>query len=724
MTEQPHSYRVTLPLVAKCASCSKAQAVLGEGVCAECGEPLPADQVKMVRAAVKARRAAFKSALERLGTRVEAQSEKLASFETRGVPLSDRDHLVQVIQPAFDWTGDRNPKVKQVLEGSLWDPSEPETRASFTSLLRELDSNLARIESLRSTMPPALWRGVHRALVRSAMNFVRAQSRMASIIIAADYNQAVKLREQFDRYTAEATRHAEQVGRQFQLIRQSFGDGPFRSDGSIDFATAAWTGVGAAVTSVKQAAQLVRTAFAGVPGVATLPEQYVLALLPTLSMGARTADHELLVARARALRDVLDAADASGGWIADSELLISRFSTGTARISEETERLAQQWKAGLPRRHVVRSVVEAYRELVEGALRDLGGIVLTASRASRGEPDGQYTPEVVDGIQSGEVVEEFIRLGAPCANNIDMLYRNASAHASLTITDNGITFEQRRIENRRTVNLRTETLTDDQFVEQYLLLHEMLLALQLTLYPWLASHPDAGVQAAFAATPSSPHVVESTLSLLGGLAGLVSVEVSIDDDRILITGTPRGHMTDQAMINALSLVPAAFSAEPARSTVVLALDGLRRVEFKRTEFVLDDQILNAEGRAQSGLASARWLLESTGELSDYAQATWVTLALTELHYRCAELAPSDRLHAVSLAKDALTRLDEVLPESVRSSLTQAAIGYLTVLATYLEDPAAPSALRQRAADSVAEAHRIGELARSVRDSGGTPAISE
>ena len=200
-------------------------------------------ELALVRAAVRARRAAFKSALERLGSRIEAQSEKLASFETRGAPLSDRDHLDQVIQPAFGWIGDRNPKVKQLLEGSLWDPAEPETRASFTALLKELDANLARIESLRSTMPPASWRGAHRALARAAMGLVRAQYLMASIIIAADYNQAAELRERFDSSMAEATRHAGQVGQQLRLISQSPGDGPFiTSDGSIDFAAAAWSG--------------------------------------------------------------------------------------------------------------------------------------------------------------------------------------------------------------------------------------------------------------------------------------------------------------------------------------------------------------------------------------------------------------------------------------------------------------------------------------------------
>lgn len=711
MTELRAPYTVKIKIVAQCASCRETQAVLRDALCARCGEPLPAEQVLEVRAAVKARRSAFKSSLERLGRRIEAQ----AGIRDRGDPLSDHGHLTRIMQPALDWMKDSSSQVKLILGSCFWDPANPEDREYFANLVRELDRGLEQVEALRSTMPPALWRGVHRAIARSGMSLVRAQYLMASLIVAADYNQALELRGKFDRHTAEAAMHAERVADQIDMIRRSPDEGAFRLDGSVDFAAVAWTGVGGSISSIAQAADLVRSAFAGVPGIDGLAEEHALALLPGLSMSARIADYELLIARAQALRAALDAADGGGAWVGDPGLLAHQFISGTNRVTEETARLALQWKAGLPRRHVMRTMTEAYRELVEGALRGFGGVVLIAGRAGRKEPDGQYTEEVVNGIQSGEIVDEFIRLGAPCANNIDMLYRNASAHASVHVTDGGVTFQQRRIENNRAVNPREETLTDDQFLEQYLLLHEMLLALQLALYPWLASHPDGDIRAALASAPPSTSALNTTLGLLGGLAGLRDVQASIVDGHVALRGTPIGDLTDESMIGMLTLVPAAFGHGADIGTVTLDLAGLRPVVFDRGEFALGDKGDTAEGRAKTGLVCARWVLLSTGKLSDYAQAAWVTGVIADLHLRCAALAPTDRQRAAALAREGLRRAEEVVPTAVRSNLTAAALGSLTVLANFLGDPVARASLAQAAADSVAQAHRIGEVARGLRD---------
>lgn len=43
---------------------------------------------------------------------------------------------------------------------------------------------------------------------------------------------------------------------------------------------------------------------------------------------------------------------------------------------------------------------EAFRQLVEGAMRDLGGVILVAARAYRGDDNGTYEYDVVEGIQA------------------------------------------------------------------------------------------------------------------------------------------------------------------------------------------------------------------------------------------------------------------------------------------------------------------------------------
>jgi hypothetical protein len=196
------------------------------GQCPDCGHPLPDDEVREVRAAVGARRRAFKVALQRLGQRVTVTADSMSAFATRGVPLSDHEHLDQVILPTLAKLSDPLPKVKQLLESCIWDPSEVGTVAAFGELVTELDAGLARVGLLRDTMPPMAWRAVHRELARAGMALLRGQLAMATTIVAVDLGAARKLHGEGESWFGAAAQHARRIATQIEIIRNSPADGP------------------------------------------------------------------------------------------------------------------------------------------------------------------------------------------------------------------------------------------------------------------------------------------------------------------------------------------------------------------------------------------------------------------------------------------------------------------------------------------------------------------
>lgn len=538
-----------LALAALCSECGQPRPVLGPGLCPECGSPLDAEHVRQVRAAIRARRNAFKVMVQRLRERIGALGDALAEFKTDGVPLSPAEHLDQVLLPAMSVSNERTTKVGQLLEARVWDPEEAGTVAAFGELVKELDDGLAWVASLRDTMPPIEWRAVHRETVRTAM----------------------------------AT---------------------------------------------------------------------------------------------------LDTADGSA-WVIEHALLVERMWLGLDRISRETERIGADWRHGLPRRHVMRTLTEAYRELVEGALCDLGGIILIAARAGRCEPDGAYEKATVDGIKSGEVVSELIRQGRPCTDGVNMLYRNASAHASVTLTDTGIIATQREIRDGRVLSSKTAELTDEQFNEQLVELLELLLALELALLPWATGHADPDLAGALAAAAPSELQRDQTIALLAGLAGLSDVSVTLKDGDMTVVANAPATLPDDSAFSVLSLVPAAFGTKPKPTRVTLSISGSQPVSFSPEEFGYDDAGEQAHTLALTGLVSAKWLVESRGRFGAREEAIYVTAPLTLFRAECEQLATSDLDAALRSAERVRKRVDAVLTVERRSPATRSALEQIDALSARL-----------------------------------------
>lgn len=725
------TYTVRLVLVVPCSTCMEARSVQGSATCPVCGNLLPADLTATVRDSVRRRRQAFKGRLGRLERRMHEVTDGPLTFATRGVPLGESEHLTKVLRPATVKLEARHQTLKRILATGTWDPSESGCINDFNELVGTLDTGLTFVTELREVMPPIEWRAVHRELVRAAAQQVRGQVSIALTISAPDADAAMKLQETGNRSFAAGASHAERANMLIELARRAPSDGPFQPDGSLDIAALTWASVGEESVSIANGSEVIRNAFADVPGMSTAPDEYAVMLLPLLAQAARIVDHETLVERTRQLRAVLDAADASSAWLSDASLLVSRVQRGLDRITNEAARLGREWRHGLPRGHVMNSLTEVYRQLVEGALRDIGGIILIATRAGRNEDNGVYEQEVTGGIKAGEIVTELERIGTPCGGAVNMLYRNASAHADIEVTDTGIMATTRVIENGRVTDSATKILSDAEFSEEVVALHEILLALQLAVLPWLWSHPAKDVVEALRVASPTPEQRSRVLALLAGMAGLHDVSVATDGRHVTISAALREDAADRREIGILSVVVAAFGATPGVAEVTVHVANRHPVTFKRAEFVGSEDDGTPHGLTMLGLTTAKWLVGSGAGWTDRDEATYVTFPLTRVHFGCMRLAGStphsteniDK--AVESARLVRARLDELLAPKLRSSLTRRAIYQLDTMAASLmgltesrrglRSSAEAQILAQKAAATHGPMYQVQEEAKAIRD---------
>jgi hypothetical protein len=725
-------FAVKLDLAATCPCCSQQRAVKAAGMCPQCGTRLPQDAVTAVRAAVRARWQAFKGRLGRLSDRMHAATDGPLTFATRGAPQSKPDYFINTLRPAVKTMGERHDAVMGIFANCEWRPTESDCIKTFASLVQILDTEIDFIAQLSQTMPPLELRGVHRELTRAAAQFARGHVITAQTICAVDADEAVRLMGAAEHEITGAANHLERATDLYGLVKRSPSSNPFRTDGSLDVATLVWSVVNQEATTILDVAGLVRGAFGGMPDISQLADHYATLLVPALAVGAGVIDPEMLTARVRQLRSVIDGAGVPSSWIAQPAVLVDRIQRGNERLNDELERLGRHVQYGLPRMDVMRSQTEAYRNLVEGALRDLGSVLLIAARAGRGTENGTYETDVIDGIQAGEVVSELDSMGLPCRGAINMLYRNANAHADIEVTDTGIIATERRIEQNRVVRRDQQSLSDDEFAEELVSLQEVLLALELAIVPWLWSTADSRLAAAVASTPITKRQRDQAMAVVGGLAGLHDVHTSLDGSRIIITAEAYKDDSDRRESKILSLVPLAFGSSPDIEKVSLHIKGLRLVMFDRSEFLESAPNDAPHKLPMLGLTVAKWLLKSESAWTECDEATYATFPLTMLFFACCKLAGSTPPRtgnideAVRYLEPVLARLDDVLPTGRRSRLTRQAVELATSLVTGLKviaesrrgqkSPAEGERQGQKIAAGLQPMYEIQEVAKALRDS--------
>ncbi|KAA2250706.1 hypothetical protein F0L68_38780 [Solihabitans fulvus] len=685
---EPEALVVRLALAVACSACQQPQPALLSGACPDCGTPLDPDAVAAVRDAIRQRRDAFRRRLQQLAKRMHSLTDPPLVFARRGTPRNDNHHLVEVLQPAFGTLRTSRQTVAELLATGTWAPEEHGTVAAFNALVQALDAALDYVTTLRTTMPPIGWRAVHRELTRAAAEQARGNVLMALTITAPDLVAARRQSEASNQAFATGTRHVERVAALINRIRQAPRDGPFQLDGSLDIAALTWSSTGQKGMSIADGATIVREAFADIPGMSSLPDEHALMLLPTLASSARAVDLDLLIRRAQELRKVLDDADRSTPWITDHGLLISRLNRGGARLMDEAERIGREWRHQLPRRHIMNTLTEVYRQLIEGALRDLGGAVVVAARGAA--RNATYQQDVVDGMKAGKVVDELRCLGVMREIDVDMVYRNASAHADIEVTDTGIVATERVIENDRVKSSSTMSASDEEFYEDLVALQELLMAMQLAVLPWLWLHTNTTIAAAVASAPADDQQRAHILALLAGMSGLRDVVVSVDEDLVTVSATPNHAVSlAETARSALSIAPGALGAVPSAGRVRLNIDGLVPVTFTRTEFrppAVDDEAPHE--LPLLGLVNAKWLIDSGAGLGPQEEAKYVTWPLALLASQCADLVVSTPPEtenidsAITSLRIFRTRLDEVMPIN-RSSLTQRAVTQIDILTASL-----------------------------------------
>jgi hypothetical protein len=706
-------YEVNLIFVVSCPVCAEARTPLPSGACASCGHQLPVDLVAIVRDAIKLRRQAFKGRLIKLAERMKVVEIDASTFVTRGTPSTPDDYRDQVLRPHIKELPLRGATVARILSDTQWDDAAGNRIGQFNELVGLLEAGLTAVVALAKMMPPLEWRAAHRGLTRSMLSQLRGQIMIALTLSASDAAASRDLQEEGQRAFDAGLRQAEWVAALVRLASLAPSDSPFQADGSVDIATLAWDYVGKEATSIAQGAEIALAAYKDVPGIDDLPEYYAVLLLPLLATSGRVADHDLLMARTKQLRQVLDGPSGTADWLIDPELLVVRMRRGMIQINQMTERLGREWRANLPRDHIANSLAEIYLKLVERAFLDLGSIILVAARAERGDSDnGSYEKAVVDGIKAGEIASELDAMGGSCANAVDMLYRNANAHASIEITATGIIATERVIKNHREEAFTTVELSDAEFAEEIVSLHETLVAFQLTIITWAWGRSELSTLM-MTLRPDQSEIAQG-LGLLGGVAGLRDVKCSIEDDHFTIAASLReGGSQNESGI--LSLVPAAFGFSPDVNRVTLGITGWRPVAYDRAEFDALEPDKSPHKPVMLGLITAKWLFQSGSHWSPYDEATYVTLQLTAMHVASMELAISTPQRteniesAVASLQLAKSRLDEVLPVEKRSSLTKRAVAQLDILTRAL----AGIAEGRRGRIPVSQMQRFGQQAAAT-----------
>jgi hypothetical protein len=680
--------------------------------------------------AVAGRRQALKGRLGRLEARMRKLTDFPLAFAPLGAGYAAGAYEEEVFKQGVSRREKRSGAIASILGTSTWDSDHPEFRDAFTRLVGLLDDGLTFVNQLTQVFPPVELRGIHREWTRAEAELIRGQCQLAMGLVAPDVPAVRRLNETAQKSLDEAKQHAERLAALFERLKRSPPDGPFQADGALDLAALAWGTVGRNPTSLGQAADLVRTAFAELPPIAHLDTPHAVLLLPAVTLGASTIDFDLLLRRCTELRRILDSPPTTY-WIQDPDLMVARLQRALRKTHDEVERLGREFVNDAPRKHCLRSLNDAYRELSEGPLRDLGAVLVVAARATRGEVNGTYEQAVVDAVQAGDVVTELDRHGGLFAGAVDLIFRNAGAHAGFDILDDGVEATQRIIKAGREVDRRSVKLSDEQFVEVVVSLNELLVALQLTVLPWVWAAPSLGLALAEQQTALTHDDQLRLASFMAGLSGITSPRIAIGADHAVVQGSPA--KTEAGGVDAaqlLTIVPTLFGLDAGIASVRVELEGLRPVTFARDELPDFDDQASLYQQARVAFFQVKWLLESGLPFGAREQAMWVTVPLTSACFHCGEQVVEGSLtveamqHGREALRAVLGDLGKVLPRD-RSRLTRQAIAgsrtFLRALSGLIDiaNGIAPDTLsmtfRREAVAAIAATHAIQQEAVKIRD---------
>ena len=609
---------------AQCPACGMTTLLRRNRKCAGCGSDLGDEAGPNVGEAVRRRRQVFKGRIERLTRQAQDSMILQPSFTRSGQGVSLTDYVDTVFGPSLDTVTALTSDVRMELRAVTWDPQEdPRCITSFQRIVSALDRGMTLVTTLANQLPPIEVRAAHRILTRTIGQIIHGYITIIEALIAIDPDEALERQQEGQRLLTLGARTLEPLPRIINRASRDASPGWWMSGDTLDLAAIAWEGVENASTTINQAADIVRTALAMIPGVTELSDAEALLLLPATVLPIVFADPYLLQERAGLIRDVLTKADSIvPEWIQDPDELVLRISEGVRAVNEQVERLGFAATGPNSRRMTIQLLADVYVELVEGPLRDLGSVVVIAARATEGEPNGRYIPVIARGVQAGDTIQALERLGPLWRDAVQMLLRNAGAHAGVHVLDVGVAMTQRRIENGVVVDEQTVEMSDAEFAEEFARLNEASLALQLGIVPWLFTHQSAHVVLARQAASPTLREREGLVRLLAGLQGLLHVSVERDGNTLIVRAEAADG-TDASSPLILSLVPAIFHSWADVDSVSLNIGTRNPVTYERAEIPDVDPLSGQQDLVAVGLMGRRWLGDLSGDAAIAADITYL-----------------------------------------------------------------------------------------------------
>jgi len=610
---------------AQCPVCGMVTLLRHDRQCAGCGATLDDEARSRVDEAVKRRRRAFKVRLERLTKRVQESGILQPSFTRtgQGVPLTE--YVAHVFRSSLDDVTAITDTMRTEMRAVTWDPQEKSPcLTSFRQVVGALDRGITLVTTLANHLPPIEARAAHRLLTRTIGQLIHGYVTITTALIANDPDEALERQQAGQHLFTQAARTLGLLPRIITRASKQASPGWWMSGDTLDLAAIAWEGVENVPTTIDHAADVVRAALAMIPGIPELSDAEALLLLPATVFPVAVADPVLLQERAGLLRGVLDRADSTTpDWIQDPEELVLRINEGIRVVNEQVERLGFAATSPNSRRMTILLLADMYTKLVEGPLRDLGGVVVIAARAAGGEPNGRYIPAIARGVQAGDAVQELERMGPLWHEAVRMVVRNASAHGGVRVLDEGVALTQRRIENGVVVDEWTVDMRDAEFAEELARLSETCLALQLGIVPWLLTHQSEDIKRVRQAVSLTRQECEGIVRLLAGLQGLLHVEVERTGTTLSVQAQAAAGADAASVSIPASLVPAIFQSWSDVDVVTLHISSRDPVTYERTELPDVDPLSGTLDSVAVGLVGRRWLGNLTGDAAIVADITFL-----------------------------------------------------------------------------------------------------
>ncbi len=599
----------------RCPNCGEATIVRRDHRCANCRATLTGEARGAVDVRVQTRRQAFKGRLRRIEDRAEQVRLLGPAFASRGSTVPPDEFLRDTLQPACRRVTRLSQRTQSEMRSVFWDASDPACIAAFKRLVGALDEGIDLVASLAGQLPPIECRAAHRILTRASGHLVAGYIKMATSLVAIDAVEALERRNEAQRLLDRAETILRPLGRVIAHLMEDARPGWWMTGDTVDLAAIAWRGVERTPTNIMEAGGTLKSILSDNPGVSDLADEQALLLLPAIVLGATAVDPVAVGERARRVRAVLDTADRDApGWVADADELVDRVNAGVHATIDHAERVGFSAAGPQSRRMALKPLIDVYRDLIEGPMRDFGGVLVIAARARNGAPNASYMPAVARGVVAGDVMQEFEHLEQRRDKQVEMHLRNAAAHAGATVLEHGVRMTQRAIVEGISSE-QTVSLTDGEFMEEFASVQEFVLALELAIVPWLLTNRAPVVATAVASVHPTQREREGLVRLLAGLRGVLEVTFEGRRGALLVRGTlASGSDTDPPQIP--SLLPAIFNLWPNTDAVTLDIRPRGPVTFLRAEMPPVPADSAPHGLSMVGLVGRRWL----GDLRDESAA--------------------------------------------------------------------------------------------------------